>query len=70
MTAQQPRRGTFAFDLTKPLKHGILMKQGAFHKAFKNREFVLYPGFLVYYDNESTWRLDLTKKETLGVSGS
>lgn len=63
-----PRRGTFAFDLSRPLKRGILFKQGAFHKAFKNRDFILYPGFLVYYENENKWRLDLTKGETLGVS--
>lgn len=62
------RRGTFAFDLSKPLLKGTLLKQGALHKAFKSREFVVYPGFLVYYDNESKWRLDLTKGETLGVS--
>ncbi len=63
------RRSTFAFDLSKPVKRGSLLKQGALHRAFKAREFVLYPGFLVYYENESKWRLDLTKGETLGVSG-
>ncbi len=62
------RRGTFAFDLSKPVKKGTLLKQGSFHRAFKSREFVLYPGFLVYYDSENKWRLDLTKGETLGVS--
>lgn len=62
-----PRRSTFAFDLSKPLKKGTLLKQGAFHRAFKNRVFVLYPGFLVYYETENKWRLDLTKGETLGV---
>ena len=45
-----------------------MLKQGAFNRAFKNRVFVLYPGFLVYYENETKWRLDLTKGETLGVS--
>ncbi len=44
------------------------MKQGALHKAFKYRFFVLYPGFLVYYDTENKWKVDLAKGETLGVS--
>lgn len=61
------RKGTFSFDLSKPLKKGPLLKQGALHRAFKYREFILYPGFLVYYENETKWRLDLTKGETLGV---
>ena len=64
----QPQRGTFAFELSKPTKKGTLMKQGALHKAFKYRYFVLYPGFLVYYDTENKWRVDLAKGETLGVS--
>lgn len=63
-----PRRPTFAFDLSKPRKKGTLLKQGAFHKAFKYRVFILYPGFLVYYKAENDWRLDLTKGDTLGVS--
>ena len=66
--ATQARRGTFAFDLSKPQKKGILLKQGQRHKAFKHRLFVLYPGFLVYYEDETKWRFDLTKGETLGVS--
>ena len=66
--ASGPRRGTFAFELSKPNKRGTLMKQGALHKAFKYRFFVLYPGFLVYYDTENKWKVDLAKGETLGVS--
>ena len=62
------RKGTFAFDLSHPIKKGVLLKQGAFHKAFKYRFFLVYPGFLVYYDQENRWLLDLTKGETLGVS--
>lgn len=58
----------FAFDSTKPLKTGFLHKQGAkvSHK-FKKRFFVLYPGFLVYYEEEQKWRFDLTVGG-LGVS--
>lgn len=62
------RNGTFSFDLSQPVKKGVLLKQGAFHKAFKYRFFIVYPGFLVYYDQESKWRYDLTIGETLGVS--
>ena len=64
------RRGTFAFDLSQPLKRGTLLKQGAFHKAFKYRYFVLYPGFLVYYDDSQKWKLDVTKGNTLGVGAA
>ena len=66
--AASGRRSTFAFDLSKPLKKGTLLKQGALHKAFKHRFFVLYPGFLVYYDDATKWKLDMTRGETLGVS--
>ena len=58
----------FAFDLQKPLFKGNLLKQGEFHRAFKDRFFVLYPGFLVYYDAITTWQYDLQRGETLGVS--
>ena len=61
------RRGTFGFDLSKPMKKGTLLKQGQFHRAFKFRFFVLYPGFLVYYGEEQKWKLDITRGETLQV---
>ena len=67
-TKAAPKSGTFAFDLSKPLRRGYLLKQGQLHKAFKSRFFVLYPGFVVYYADEQKWRFDLTKGETLGVS--
>lgn len=60
------RRGTFAFDLSKPVKKAMMLKQGHFHRAFKHRFFVLYPGFLVYYSDENRWATDITKGETLG----
>lgn len=66
--ASNQRRPTFAFDLSKPVRKGMLLKQGALHKAFKHRYFVLYPGFLVYYSEEGRWRFDVTRGETLGVS--
>ena len=55
------------FDLSKPIKHGLLLKQGALHRAFKQRLFVLYPGFLVYYEDQPKWRLDVTRGDTLQV---
>ena len=67
---EMAKRSTFAFELAKPSKRGMLMKQGSLHKAFKYRYFVLYPGFLVYYETENKWKVDLAKGETLGVSTS
>ena len=61
-----PKR-RFAFDLRKPIMRGNLSKQGGFHRAFKQRYFILYPGFLVYYDHPDTWKYDLQRGETLGV---
>ena len=49
------------FDYTKPDLHGYLYKQGALHKAFKKRYFVLYPGYLVYYTDETKYRSDVAK---------
>jgi len=72
MASRQPRgkgisRGGLNFDLSKPIKHGRLLKQGALHKAFKHRFFVLYPGFLVYYEEQTKWKLDVTRGDTLQV---
>ena len=58
---------TFSFDVTKPVKKGFLNKQGKTIQRFKNRFFVLYPGFLVYYDEETKWRRDYTRGDTLEV---
>lgn len=58
----------FAFNLRKPIFTGPLLKQGAFHKAFKSRYFILYPGFLVYYESPERWQYDLQRGDTLGVS--
>lgn len=66
--ANTPKKGAFAFELSKPTMRGTLMKQGALHRAFKYRYFILYPGFLVYYDTETKWKVDLAKGQTLGVS--
>ena len=57
----------FGFDVTKPVKRGFLNKQGKTVQRFKNRLFVLYPGFLVYYDEETKWRRDYTRGDTLEV---
>ena len=57
----------FGFDVTKPVKRGFLNKQGKTVQRFRNRFFVLYPGFLVYYDEETKWRRDYTRGDTLEV---
>lgn len=60
-------RGAFGFDLTKPLRGGWLLKQGGSHKAFKKRFFVLYPGFLIYYNSPDKYKYDVARS-TLAVS--
>jgi len=55
----------FSFDVTKPIKIGFLNKQGKSGSRFKRRFFVVYPGFLVYYDEDTKWRLDYSKGDTL-----
>ena len=67
MTSQQ-RKGPFNFDLRKPQRTGYMLKQGRLHRVFKRRFFVLYPGFLVYYEDDIKWKSDLAKGDTLGVS--
>lgn len=60
-------RGVFGFDLNKPLRAGWLLKQGGSHKAFKKRFFVLYPGFLIYYNSPDKYKYDVARS-TLAVS--
>ncbi len=64
--AAQPKT-KFSFDVDKPLKNGFLRKQGYSLKHFKERFFVLYPNFLVYYEEVSKWQFDKTVGG-LGVS--
>lgn len=52
----------FGFDLKHPKRTGWLLKQGGGHKAFKNRFFVLYKGFLVYYPSEEKFRQDVSRQ--------
>ena len=65
-TAHQPNL-KLAFDIEKPIKIGFLLKQGKTHKSFKQRFFVLYSNFLVYYADERKWQFDKTVGN-LGVS--
>ena len=60
-------RSVFGFDLNKPLRAGWLLKQGGSHKAFKKRFFVLYPGFLIYYNSPDKYKYDVARS-TLAVS--
>ena len=57
----------FTFSLGTPLLKGNLLKQGGFGKLFKKRYFVLYPGFLVYYNDVVAWKTDVARGDTLGV---
>ena len=48
------------FDIDKPIKCGFLRKQGRALKGMKERFFVVYPGFLIYYTDATKWKFDLT----------
>ena len=64
--APQPQ-AKIRINYKEPLKTGFLQKAGKANKAFKNRFFVLYKNFLVYYDDETKWKRDITV-ERLEVS--
>ena len=65
-TAHQPKT-KYAFDVAKPMKNGFLKKPGKVTKSMKERFFVLYPNFLVYYEGSDKWGFDRTVGN-LGVS--
>ena len=65
--APQPKK-KIAFDINKPIKTGYFMKQGEKHRKFKRRFFVLYHNFLVYYNEDTTWKFDCTKGDSPSVS--
>eukprot|EP00731_Ephydatia_muelleri_P022829 Em0015g412a len=56
----------FKFSLENPLLKGTLFKKGSFSTLLKRRFFVLYPSFLVYYDDVHKWKLDVWSGSTLG----
>jgi hypothetical protein len=64
--APQPQ-AKVRINFKEPLKTGFLSKAGKTNKSFKNRFFVLYKNFLVYYDDETKWKRDVTV-ERLEVS--
>lgn len=65
--ATTPSQRPFPFDVRKPIRCGFLMKMRAKRKSFKRCFFVLYKGFLVYYEDDTKWKFDTTKGDTLGV---
>lgn len=65
--APQPQ-AKVRINFKEPLKTGFLSKAGGkSSKSYKNRFFVLYKNFLVYYDDEIKWKRDITV-ERLEVS--
>ena len=65
--APQPQ-AKVRINFKEPLKTGFLSKAGGkSNKSYKNRFFVLYKNFLVYYDDETKWKRDITV-ERLEVS--
>ena len=57
----------FRFPLDAPALTGTLLKQGEFGLHLSKKFLILYPGFLVFYDNSDRWTLDV-KCGTLSVS--
>ncbi|KAL5477420.1 hypothetical protein EMCRGX_G024218 [Ephydatia muelleri] len=60
---------SFKFDLATPLLTGTLSKKGR-TGIFKKRFFVLYPDFLVYYNDSRTWHSDVWRRSLSGRSGA
>lgn len=54
-------------DLKKPLHEGYMYKQAHTHHGFNLRYFALYPGVLLYFQDDSDYKRDV-KKGSLGVS--
>ncbi len=59
LRAEQPQ-AKVKINYQEPKKTGFLQKAGKTNKSFKNRFFVLYKNFLVYYDDEQKWKRDIT----------
>ena len=59
----------FKFDLGTPLVTGTLSKQGR-ARMFNKRFFVLYPDFLVYYNDSCTWQSDVWRRSLSGRLGA
>ena len=57
----------FRFPLDAPALTGILLKQGDFGLHQRKKFVILYPSFLVFYDDAERWKLDV-KSGTLSVS--
>ena len=57
--APQPQ-AKVRINFKEPVKTGFLSKAGKSNKSFKNRFFVLYKNFLLYYDDETKWKRDVT----------
>lgn len=46
-------------DLEQPLCQGEVFKQSRTKLSFNKRYFVLYPGFILYYDSKSAYQSDM-----------
>lgn len=57
--APQPQ-AKIKIDYKDPVKTGYLSKAGKSSRSYKNRFFVLYKNFLVYYDDDIKWKRDVT----------
>ena len=50
-------------DLDRPLCEGDVFKQNRNKLGYNKRYFVLYPGFILYYNSKSVYRNDLRMKK-------
>ena len=48
-------------DLQTPIHKGYMYKQSSLFGAFNRRFFALYPGYLVYYENEHDFNVDTAR---------
>ncbi|KAL5477411.1 hypothetical protein EMCRGX_G024209 [Ephydatia muelleri] len=60
----------FRFPLDAPALTGTLLKQGEFGLHLSKKFLILYPGFLVFYDNSDRWTLDVKCGTLSGRSGA
>ena len=71
--APQPQ-AKIKVDFKSPRKTGFLTKAGGKtnKSSFKSRFFALYKNFLVYYDDETKWKRDITveRMEVIKSCGS
>lgn len=60
----------FNFPLDAPIRTGVLLKQGEFGLRLNKKFCILYPNFLVLYENAERWKMDVKDDTLSGRSGA